>query len=388
MFVTGSLVHGGAERHSITVMNRLSERGHECHAVYVKNDPSQLGRIRLAGEGSVHCLDARRFLDWKAVEGFADHLRRVAPSLLVAANGYALMYSSLAAMRSGLRVPQVVTFHTTQVLGAKEHLKMLIDRPFFWRADRTVFVCENQQRYWLKRAVGSRSNEVIYNGVDTTHFNARAVAEDRPALRARLGLADSDYVIGLSAVMRPEKNHVQLVDAIAALRRKGIAARALMIGDGPLRPAVEARVRQLGLNPSDVLISGFQQEVRPWVLASDVMVLCSLAVETFSLAALEAMAMGRPVVHADLGGASEMIIPGHNGFLFPVGDTAELVRHLAHLSQPDIAAQMGANARCLVESRFSEAAMVDRYEKSLSQLLAGPSPKLIAKLQGLPKSTS
>ena len=46
LFVTGSLVHGGAERQAITLANRLAERGHECHFAYVKNDPSQLARLR------------------------------------------------------------------------------------------------------------------------------------------------------------------------------------------------------------------------------------------------------------------------------------------------------------------------------------------------------
>ena len=61
--ITGSLVHGGAERQSITLANRLAERGHECHAIYIKNDPSQLGRLRLPPPGSTRCLHASRYFD-------------------------------------------------------------------------------------------------------------------------------------------------------------------------------------------------------------------------------------------------------------------------------------------------------------------------------------
>ena len=57
LFVTGSLVHGGAERHTITLANRLAERGHECHFAYVKADHSQ--RERLRGAASIECLQAR-----------------------------------------------------------------------------------------------------------------------------------------------------------------------------------------------------------------------------------------------------------------------------------------------------------------------------------------
>lgn len=369
MFVTGSLVHGGAERHSITLMNRLAERGHECHAVYVKNDPSQLDRILPHEGATVRCLEASAFLDARAIDDFARHLGRIRPSIIVAANGYALLNASLARLRSGLRIPVLATFHTTQLLGAKEHVKMLIDRPFFWSAACTVFVCEMQRRYWLRRGVGSRRNEVVYNGVDTGHFNDRTTPDERGALRAAWGWAATDYVIGISAVLRPEKNHLQLVDALAALRGAGLPARVLMIGDGPMRGAVEARARALKVE-RDLVITGFREEVRPGIAACDVMVLCSVAVETFSLAALEAMAMGRPVIHADLGGAAEMIVPGNNGFLFPVGDTEALVAGLLALAARPVAEAMGKAARIAVEARFSEKSMVDRYEEILRDVCA------------------
>jgi glycosyltransferase involved in cell wall biosynthesis len=372
MFVTGSLVHGGAERHSITVMNRLAERGHSCHAVYIKNDPSQLERIHRREGSTVRCMNAAHFIDRRAIEDFAAHIRCVRPSVIVAANGYALMNASLARFRARLPVPVVATFHTTQVFGAKEHIKMLIDRPFFWSAARTVYVCEMQSHYWRARGVCSRDNEVIHNGVDTGHFDRRISSDEQRSWREAYGLSVTDYVIGISAVLRPEKNHLQLVDAVAALRRMGIPARVLMIGDGPMRAAIEARARELGVE-SDVLITGFQQEVRPFIAACDVMVLCSVAVETFSLAALEAMAMGKPVIHAELGGAAEMISQGSNGFLFPVGDTKTLISKLALLANRSLSEEMGRTARSIVESRFSETAMVERYENLLVEVCSNRS---------------
>ena len=368
MFVTGSLVHGGAERHSITLMNRLADRGHDCHAVYIKNDSSQLDRIHPRKGSTVRCMNAARFFDRRAIKDLAVHLDRVRPSVIVAANGYALMNASLARLYSRLPIPVVATFHTTQVPGIKEQIKLLIDRPFFWCAARTVYVCETQRRYWLRRGVCSRRNEVIYNGVDTGHFHNASLAE-KLAWRKFYGISAADYLIGISAVLRPEKNHLQLVDAVAALRSMGVPARILMIGDGPMRGAVETRARELGV-ATYVSITGFKQEVRPFIAACDVMVLCSVAVETFSLAALEAMAMGKPVIHAKLGGAAEMITPGSNGFLFPAGNTDALVNSLFALARRSLAEQMGGVARVIVESRFSEDAMVDRYEKMLLKVCA------------------
>jgi glycosyltransferase involved in cell wall biosynthesis len=367
IFVTSTLSHGGAERHAVTLMNRLAERGHECHAVYVKSrQPSQVDRIRLRGRGTVRCLDAARYFDVRALRDFATHISCIRPSVIVAANPYALMYSRLALYRSSVRAPLAVTFHTTLLQSAKEWLTTLYYRPFFWNADCSVFVCEKQKRYWLRRGLFSRKNEVIYNGVDTDEFCDVWNPEERAMLRSAFGFRDTDYVIGISAVLRPEKNHVQLVDAVAALHRMGIPARALMVGDGEMRGAIEARARELNVG-CDVVITGFQQDVRPYIAACDTAVLCSFT-EAFSLAAIEAMALSKPLVHSDVGGAAEMIVPGRNGFLFPVGDTRAFVDKLAILADPAVSRRMGARARRMVERLFSEKIMVDRYEHTLAEL--------------------
>jgi L-malate glycosyltransferase len=363
LFVTQSLVHGGAERHTITLANRLAERGHECHAAYIKNDPSQLGRYR--GMAGITCLDARKFMDPAALRNLTDMVRSVQPTHIVGVNPYALLYSWLAKRGAASDALLAMTYHTTQLRTAKEWLKMLLYRPFVWSSDWLVYVCEAQARYWAKRKLFARRSEVIYNGVDTEHFRVDDAAGER--LRRILGFAQTDLVIGMSAVLRPEKNHLQLVESIGLLRRRGIPARALLIGDGEMRPAIEARAAALGLK-DHVLITGLQQDVRPLVSACDAIALCSTSVETFSLAALEAMALARPVVHADIGGAAEMIGQGREGFLFPVGDTRGLTESLAALADPQLRRRMGAQARRTVEERFSERAMIERYEIRLQEL--------------------
>jgi glycosyltransferase involved in cell wall biosynthesis len=359
LFLAGSLSHGGAERHTVTLANRLAERGHECHLGYLKDDAAQLGRLH--GAASVQCLHARRYLDPSALKALRRLIRQVNPSVLVAVNQYALLYASLAQRR----VPLALTFHATFLCSAKEHLQMLAYRPLFWSADCAVFMCEAQRQHWLRRAVFARRNVVIHNGVDTAQW-CPGPPHEAATLRRVLDLAEGDFVIGMAAVLRREKNHVQLVHAIERLRRRGIPARALMIGDGETRPAVQALARRLGI-AEHVSITGLQQDVRPFLAACDVVALPSLT-ETFSLAALEAMALGRPVVHADVGGAAEMIRDGSDGLLFPVGDTAALVERLASLAGRHERARIGEQARRTVEARFSERAMVERYEATFSAL--------------------
>jgi len=354
-FVTGSLVHGGAERHAITLANRLAERGHECSFIYVKNDPSQLSRLRLPAV----CLHATKYLDLAALRALSIALTEGKPHVVLATNPYALMYTSLARPEA----PIVVTLHSTLTRSAKEMLQMAAYRPFFWAAEQAVFVCEKQRRHWQRRLLFSRSNRVIYNGVDLDYWKPAAA---NPVLRSCLGFDADDYVIGMSAVLRPEKNHVQLVEALAMLRRRGVPARALFIGDGETRGAIEARAARLGVS-GDVVITGLQQDVRPFLAACDVLALPSFT-EAFSLAAIEAMALGRPVVHAEVGGAAEMIAHGHNGHLFPVGDTLALVERLATLADKATRARVARNARETVEIRFTERSMIERYEQTLLEL--------------------
>ncbi|MDP1525001.1 MAG: glycosyltransferase family 4 protein [Rhodocyclaceae bacterium] len=373
MFVTGSLTHGGAERHSITLMNQLARRGHECHAVYLKQDDSQRDRVELLDKGSLYGLAANGYLDRRALTDFAAHLTRVSPDVIVAANAHALLVASLARIRSGLHIPLLVTYHSTRLLGMKEQLKMLVERFFFMAADCLVFVCENQRRHWRKRLVFARRTEVIHNGVDPCRITSADFSGAEWVIRRQWQIAPTDYVIGMIAVLRPEKNHLQLLDAIVALRQQGIPARALLVGDGPMRTAIEQRAEQLGITHL-VSITGLQEDVRPYITACHVITLCSIT-ETFSLAAIEAMAMRRPVVHSEVGGAAEMIVPDHNGLLFPVGDTAALVKALATLANPAEAKRMGDNARAMVEQHFTEEIMINRYEETLHSLVRGASHK-------------
>ena len=187
LFVTGSLVHGGAERHSITLANRLAERGHTCHAIYVKNDPSQLPRLKV--NGTVRCLFANRYLDLDALLTFRKEILKLKPTVILAANPYALMYATLAKRLAGSAAPLVVVYHSTKLLNAKEFGQMLAYRPMFWAADRAVFVCEAQRRHWRARYVFGRSSEVVYNGVDTDHWKPYGGAERR-RLRGALGLEE------------------------------------------------------------------------------------------------------------------------------------------------------------------------------------------------------
>lgn len=380
VFVTGTLPDGGAERHTVSLLKALAARGHECHAVCVKPTTTTAADLRIA-PATLTCLQATRYLDLAAARRLGALLKAVRPHAIIAANPYALLYASLARMIARSPVRLVVTFHSARALNLKERVQMLAYRPAFWGADCTVFLCERQRRYWARRGLLSRRNVVIHNGIDASHFRLQPRTWPNGQLRRALDFASTDFVIGLPALLRREKNHQQLIEAVAVLRGHNVPARALVIGDGEMRPAIEASARKLGVEQY-VTITGLVPDVRPYIAACDVVTLCSVS-ETFSLAALEAMAMGRPVVLSDVGGASEMVVPGWNGLLYPVDNSLDYLNCLLRLSDSATSRQMGRHARAMVEQKFSAELMTDRYESLLAQLCGKQGAGAMAPARGL-----
>ena len=247
---------------------------------------------------------------------------------------------------------------------------MAVYWPLYRRADDLVFLCEAQRRHWHARGLRARGrNALVYNGVDTARFDPSPFADAARALRRSLGWSDEDRVVGLCAVLRPEKAHDLLLRAVAELDRRGQGWKVLLIGDGPLRGAIEAQARALGLQER-VRITGLLSDVRPAIVACDVMTLVSVS-ETFSMAVLEAMALSRPVVLSAVGGAAEQVSDGVEGRLFPAGDVQALTTALQGLWPREVAARMGAAARARALAHFSQTVMLAGYRQLL---LPAPAP--------------
>ena len=370
LFIVSSLVFGGAEKHVVTLANALDRRRYRLSLAYLKDDTTLLPQIDRSNlEGRLIGCKVSRKIDSAAVQTLANHIRNERITMIVCVNTYPLLYATLAVRRSGRSVKLVELFHTTELEGIEDQLQMLFYRPFIRRADHLVYVCQNQQRYWRRRLLRARQDCVIHNGVDTRHFDLRHTAHEKQSIRERFGIGKADYLVGLCAAMRPEKAHDDLLQAIARMRSSGQQVKCLLIGDGPERSRIEARIAEHGLG-AHVHITGFESDVRPAIAACDVMTIVSHHVETFSIATLEAMAMGKPMVMSRIGGADEQVDHGSNGYLFPKGDIAALVEALTRLKDRQRAEAFGQRARETVERHFSLVVMVDAYDRLFSGMAA------------------
>lgn len=361
LFVVNSLHFGGAEKHVVTLLNHVDRTRFEVSLVYLKNQTDLLAQIDPdAVGGRLLCADVAARLDLGAARRVAAFIRQHRIDVVVATNAYPLLYAWLARHLARQPVALVEVFHSTIMHTFKDQLRMLVCRPFFAACDMLVYVCRNQQSYWRARGLRAKADTVIHNGIDTVRF-ATGMAAEGAALRRQHGFADSDFVIGLCGGLRPEKAHGDLLAALARLRARGVPARACLIGDGGERGLIERRAAELQLGDA-VLITGFIADVRPWIAACDIMTLVSHS-ETFSLAALEAMAMGKPMVMSEIGGADEQIEPGATGFLYPCGDVDALAYRLQQAYEQGRLPAMGAAARARVLAQFSLPVMTGRFEQ-------------------------
>jgi glycosyltransferase involved in cell wall biosynthesis len=184
---------------------------------------------------------------------------------------------------------------------------------------------------------------------------------DEPAAPRDLGLPDGTFVVGWAGRLTEIKRPLDLVRALAALRGRGVDAAFVLLGDGALRPDVEALAAELGV--ADALhLMGYHRGLADWHAAFDALLLTS-ANEGTPVAVLEALAAGRPVVATAVGGVPDVVDDGETGFLAAAGDTDALAERLERLARdPDLRARMGRLGAERVREHFGVERMVEEVE--------------------------
>jgi glycosyltransferase involved in cell wall biosynthesis len=205
---------------------------------------------------------------------------------------------------------------------------------------------------------------VIRNGVAPAEPLAPA---ERIAIRAGWGFGPDDIVAGAVANYRPVKGLERLVRVVAQLHGELPALRLVLIGDGPLRGALEAQAAELGIGPI-VRIHGPAPDARRLVGAFD-LVLAASEAEGLPNALLEAAAAGQPIAATAAGGTVEIVEDGRTGLLVPVADEAALAGAVRRLVEdPELRARLGAAARAHVEASFGMDRMVAEYAALYEEL--------------------
>ena len=354
LFVVGNFVAGGAERHLLELWSRIDRERFAVEIACLKREGQFLADVeRLAWP--VHDLRVGRrvygpagLLGLMRLIGIA---RRFRPDVI---HGY-LFGPNLLAVLAGraLGVP-VVAVAKRNVDAFETPRQAAVQRFVHRRATHVTAVSEAVAATVAAMGVPRDRITVIPNGVDLARFGAGGD-------RAALGAPDGTPVIGSVGCLAARKDYGTLLDALELLDRRGVAYRAVLVGDGPERAALAARIEREGL-ASRVQLLGERPDVERLLPAMDVFALSSRE-EGIPNALLEAMAAGRPAVATAVGGTPEVMRAGETGWLVPPGSPEALAGALAEaLSNRAEAERRGAAARRYAAERLGIDAMVRAHE--------------------------
>ncbi|WP_370639107.1 sugar transferase [Cohnella sp. REN36] len=209
------------------------------------------------------------------------------------------------------------------------------------------------------------------NGVDLdklTEERDRVSAQTLSLLRTAYGLPADRRVLLVGARFEPVKNHALLLDALDRLNRLGkLDFTTLLAGTGPLEQEIQSRITSLGLTDW-VLLIGHQSPLHDHLVLADAVALTSDK-EGIPRIVMEAMAFGKPVVATDALGTRELVSHGRTGLLAPLGRPDLLAEALERLmGDEDLRVRMGAEARRVVETQFTERIVVERLSRLYAEL--------------------
>jgi N-acetyl-alpha-D-glucosaminyl L-malate synthase BshA len=212
-----------------------------------------------------------------------------------------------------------------------------------------------------------RPIEVIPNFVNCDLY--RPMGKERAEARARFAEPGEKILVHLSN-FRPVKRVVDVVDIFARVAER-MPARLLLIGDGPERSAAEWQASSKGIHDR-VHFLGKQDRVHELLPLADLMLMPS-KLESFGLAALEAMACKVPSIATRVGGVPELIDDGVTGRLFPVGDTVAMAEAAVELlADPEKLLVMGEACRAAARERYCSTRIIPLYESYYESVLDRP----------------
>ena len=305
-------------------------------------------------------IEINRVLDTQWARAFAALVRKERVAVIHAHEFTANTYGSF--MGRLLGVPVVATVHGKNYYA--EQLKRRLAYRFVSRASQMVTVSEDLKRFIVQEVgVEEHRVSVIYNGVDPT---APLPPDQLKAIRAELRLDEGGLVIGAVGSLYPVKGHIHLIRALPEILRFCPGTVLLLVGRGEQEDALKAEVGKLGLD-AYVRFLGFRDDVRVLLSLIDVFVLPSLS-EGLSMALLEAMAAGKPVVATRVGGNAELVVEGDTGFLVDPQSPDSISDRVARILRDRTrAAHMGEHGLRRAQNLFSFRSMVEQYQSCYDQ---------------------
>lgn len=344
--VIGQLSAGGAEG-QLALLCRDLDRARVLPTVYCLSGQSLPYGPRIEATGTpVRYLLGSRVSRTRLLRHWfkADAIELVHAWLYIA-NGYTWMANC------GGGRPMITSARNCKVQGRLSRLTNVAA----FRASRAIVVNSRDVADYIARYYRAPHERihVVYNAIDTQRF-APAPADG------------VDRIVTVGRLVE-QKNHALFLRAAAQLARELPSVHFVIVGDGPLRPQLEAQAQQLGIGDR-VCFTGERTDVET-VLAGSALFWLTSRWEGLPNVVLEAMASGVPVIATDVGGTRELIQSGVDGFVVAADDAESFVHHsYACLTDPELRRRLAVAARARAEA-FSSTRMVGTLVQLYEQVI-------------------
>jgi glycosyltransferase involved in cell wall biosynthesis len=262
-------------------------------------------------------------------------------------------------------VPIVTTLHGWIFNTTKQRLFTALDKRVVRRFDRAIVVSERIRDDVAASGVPADRLRLLKNAIVVEKYRRRGQRGDLAQLVGRPVVGP---VIASIGRLSPEKGHADLIDALGIAAEQGCRVFTVLAGDGPERPRLEQRVRELGLQDW-VFFPGYVSQPERILEETDLMVLPSHT-EGLPNAALEALVMDVPVLATRVGGTPEVITDGVTGRLVnPHAPAALAAAIVDFVSNPEPWRRMAATGRQMVETQFNFRLRTRRLEEIYEELV-------------------
>ncbi len=377
--VIESLGRAGAEQALVNLLPALQERGYRCEVAALWPPYDTAAELEEAGV-RVHRLNLRhRWHAPQAVRRLTGLGRRRQFDVLHAHLFFAGIYTALS--RPLLTGPRrVISFHNVDYdlypaeSVRRRAIKAMHAALMRYGMDGHAGVSRAVARHFETNLNLARV-AVIPNSFPVQRIAPQADLQ-RHAVLSRYGVNDGEFVVVIAARLVPQKGHRFFIQALHLLAQRGLRAKVLAFGAGPLAQDLADEVARCGLQEQFRLCGAVPHEqLLPIIQAADALALPSTH-EGFGLAPAEAMLLEKPVLATTIGGVEDVVEHEVSGLMVPPGDPAALADGLARLMQnPDLCRRLGRQGRQSVVNKFSTSHVAAMWEEFYNDLWDGVGPR-------------
>jgi glycosyltransferase involved in cell wall biosynthesis len=314
LYIAPAFPVGGAEKFLVLLANSL-EKDFKSQTVVSLGSDNKLQNEFISSIKFIALPRSGRF-DLEPLKILKKLVRKEKPDIIFCLNFFSFFYTKLALWKTGLNPFVVVSYHSTIHDNKKERILHKMYARLINKHNLVITVSHNQEKYTSEKyQIPSGLFKTIHNGINLTYWHLPPESWNSEQVRKEYGIPINASVIIMTAAFRPEKNHLGAIKSLQLLHSDyHNKAYLLFVGEGPLFEYCRNFVKEQNMEEF-IKFTGPIKDVRPYYWSSNLFTLSSTSVETFSLAALEAMACGLAAVLTRIGGADEMIVDGLNGYL-------------------------------------------------------------------------